>query len=212
MHKSTVIPTINSITQWIRVWEAARATEKCRLRILNPHLFFCLNTHREMTNFITLPIPLSERSELKPNYHTRAKLKAFPLNGCNPSPDKWAAPLPLCYRPLFSLPAFRPLHSCQHTSFFNSTKATASIPAGHYLPHANINQKIFGIKKNKNKFVRRQLLFHRLAVIINWTSFNISTTDYVPFFLRWWQYFSFKSEILFWTIVICSLFTGDHFH
>lgn len=101
MHKSTVIPTINSITQWIRVWEAARATEKCRLRILNPHLFFCLNTHREMTNFITLPIPLSERSELKPNYHTRAKLKAFPLNGCNPSPDKWAAPLPLCYRPLF---------------------------------------------------------------------------------------------------------------
>lgn len=153
MHKSTVIPTINSITQWISVREAAGATEKCRLRILNPHLFFCLNTHREMTNFITLPIPLSERSELKPNYHTRAKLKAFPLNGCNPSPDKWAAPLPLCYRPLSPLPAFKPLHSCQHTSSLRQlwgnsfdTSGTFALPRATY--QSFIHDKIFGIETN----------------------------------------------------------------
>lgn len=160
MHKSTVIPTINSITQWISVREAAGATEKCGLRILNPHLFFCLNTHREMTNFITLPIPLSERSELKPNYHTRAKLKAFPLNGCNPSPDKWAAPLPLCYRPLSPLPAFKPLHSCQHTSFLRQlwgnsfdTSGTFSLPRdlSIFYPWQNI--------WNRNKFARTQLFW-----------------------------------------------------
>lgn len=50
--------------------------------------FVKTHTHSEMTNFITLPIPLSMHSDLKPNYYTRAKLKASPLNGYNPSADK----------------------------------------------------------------------------------------------------------------------------
>lgn len=88
MHKSTVIPTITALHNELEYERQGEPLKNVDCAYLTPHLFFFLNTHSKMTNFITLPIPLSERSELKPNYHTRAKLKAFPLNGCNPSPDK----------------------------------------------------------------------------------------------------------------------------
>lgn len=65
-----------------------------------------------MTNFITLLISLSECSKFKPNYHTRAKLKAFPLNCCNPSPDKRTAPLPFAS----SIPVFKQQHSSSETT------------------------------------------------------------------------------------------------
>lgn len=65
-----------------------------------------------MTNFITLLVSLSECSEFKPNYHTRAKLKAFPLNCCNPSPDKRAAALPFAVSP----PVFKQQHISSQTT------------------------------------------------------------------------------------------------